>query len=199
MSKTFHMATIPEGNEFAPAADAEPKEGRTQYGAICWRRLGDKIEVLLITSRDTGRWIIPKGWPISGLTPDASAAREAFEEAGVEGRVSATCIGLYSYDKGVSPAMGPSVTVPCVVAVFPLQVKGLRDRFPESLERRRKWFTPKKAARKVAEPELQSILESFASYAAEGKAAAKANSKPAEDAKLPRSAKAGASRKSAKA
>lgn len=199
MSKTFDMAAIPEGAEFASPADAPSKPGRTQYGAICWRRLGDKIEVLLITSRDTGRWIIPKGWPIAGLTPDASAAREAFEEAGVEGRVSATCIGLYSYDKGLSPALGPSVTVPCVVAVFPLQVKGLRDRFPESCERRRKWFSPKKAARKVAEPELQSILESFAAYAAQSKSAGKAGGKPGEEAKPPSSAKAGASRKSAKA
>ena len=66
-------------------ATADPTiDARTQYGALCWRMHRGKVEVLLITSRDTGRWVIPKGWPIDGLAPAQTAAREAWEEAGVE-------------------------------------------------------------------------------------------------------------------
>ncbi|MDQ1849383.1 NUDIX hydrolase [Gemmobacter fulvus] len=140
------------------AAPLQGDELRTQYGALCWRAAGDGIEVLLITSRDTGRWVIPKGWPIKGLPPEASAAREAWEEAGVEGQADPHCIGLYSYDKGLGVAPGPRVFVPCVVAVYPLHVEGLAQRFPEVKQRRRKWFAPRKAARKVAEPELRALL-----------------------------------------
>ena len=142
-----------------PLQPSEQSETRTQYGALCWRPARDGIEVLLITSRDTGRWVIPKGWPIAGLSPEASAAREAWEEAGVEGPPDAHCLGLYSYDKGLGRGDGPKrQTVPCVVAVFLLQVAALADSFPEAKQRRRKWFRPRKAAQKVAEPELRALL-----------------------------------------
>lgn len=127
---------------------------RTQYGAVCWRMHRGKVEVLLITSRDTGRWIIPKGWPITGLTPAGTAAREAWEEAGVEGEVQADKLGAFGYDK----ALGPSQSVPCSVQVFGLRVAELKSKFPEKKERRRKWFGFEKAARKVAEPELRQLL-----------------------------------------
>lgn len=139
---------------------------RTQYGAICWRRKADRVEVLLVTSRDTGRWVIPKGWPIAGLAPEASAAREAFEEAGVEGAADPHCIGLYSYEKGLGKGPGPQVYVPCVVAVYPLKVDRLLTRFPEAHQRRRKWFAAEKAATKVAEPELQLLLGRIAATGA---------------------------------
>ncbi|MDT8856728.1 NUDIX hydrolase [Paracoccaceae bacterium Fryx2] len=131
---------------------------RTQYGAVCWRVMNRKVEVLLVTSRETGRWVIPKGWPIPGLSPEDSAAREAFEEAGVEGRVDSDCIGVFSYDKALGKPSGPRQIVPCVVAVYALRVERLRMTFPERDQRRRKWFSPEKAARKVAEPELQHLL-----------------------------------------
>lgn len=134
-----------------------PGTTRTQYGALCWRRLRGTLEVLLVTSRDTGRWVIPKGWPMPDRTPEGAAAREAWEEAGVEGQVSDQCIGLFSYGK----VIGPVVSVPCVVAVYPLRVTGLQDRFPERRMRRRKWFTLDKAARRVMEPELRAILATF--------------------------------------
>lgn len=144
----------------------EPADTRTQYGALCWRAGREGIEVLLITSRDTGRWVIPKGWPIDGLSPEASAAREAWEEAGVEGQADTHCLGLYSYDKGLGRGEGPKrQTVPCVVAVYPLQVSALAGSFPEEKQRRRKWFRPRKAARKVAEPELQALLANLDSRA----------------------------------
>jgi 8-oxo-dGTP pyrophosphatase MutT (NUDIX family) len=129
----------------------ETSQTRTQFGALCWRRHG---EVLLVTSRDTGRWVIPKGWPCDGLGPDGSAAREAWEEAGVEGQIDPRCLGVFSYEK----AMLPQPSVPCIVGVYGLRVQKLQRRFPERRERRRKWFTLDKAARKVAEPELRELM-----------------------------------------
>lgn len=160
---------------------AERDVPHTQYGALCWRRIGPRLEVLLITSRDTGRWVIPKGWPIKGLTPEASAAREAFEEAGVEGSYDPVSIGFYCYDKGLDALTGPPVSLPCIVAVYPLQVSALRDRFPESHQRRRKWFVPQKAAQKVAEPELQGLLQRLESLL--GPAPKASKRKPASAAK----------------
>ena len=133
---------------------AAGEECRPQYGALCWRMHRGKVEVLLITSRDTGRWIIPKGWPISGLTPAGTAAREAWEEAGVEGDIADTGLGAFGYAK----VLGPKRIVPCSVQVFGLRVAELKDKFPAQKVRRRKWFGLEKAARKVAEPELRQLL-----------------------------------------
>lgn len=154
------MKNIP-ATQITSADDGADGTLRIQYGALCWRLRKGKPEVLLITSRDTGRWIIPKGWPIPELTPEGSAAREAFEEAGVEGRVNPNCIGCYPYDKGFGLHEGTLQTVPCVVSVYTLQIDRLRNRYPESRQRLRKWFTPQKAATMVAEPELQSLLAGF--------------------------------------
>lgn len=133
-------------------------QAQTQQGALCWRMRRGHIEVLLITSRDTGRWVIPKGWPVPGMDAVASAAREAWEEAGVEGDVSAEPIGMFGYDKS-RPGLAP---LPCVVNVFALRVRRLADRYPERKERRRKWFTAAKAAHKVAEPELRALFAQLA-------------------------------------
>lgn len=130
---------------------------RAQFGALCWRMHGGKPEVLLITSRDTGRWIIPKGWPIDGLAPEAAAAKEAWEEAGVTGEISASSVGLYRYSKALTSVR----SVPCLVAVYPLRVGKLAKRYPEVGQRRRKWFPVEKAAKKVDEPELREILAAF--------------------------------------
>lgn len=129
---------------------------RTQFGAVCWRMHKGKVQVLLVTTRTTRRWTTPRGWPIDGLPPAASAAREAFEEAGVTGRVSETCLGIYSYTKELS-----GDTLPCVVAVFPLKVTGQLDTWPEKAERERRWMRPKKAAKRVQDPELARILRDF--------------------------------------
>ena len=73
---------------------------RVQYGALPYRFTHDpELEILLLTTRQSKRWIIPKGWPIKGLRPAKSAAREAFEEAGVSGRVGAKSVGFFAYDK----------------------------------------------------------------------------------------------------
>lgn len=140
-----------------PVSAGQEQDLRSQVAALCWRMHRGHPEVLLITSRDTGRWIIPKGWPIDGLSASGSAAREAWEEAGVEGAVSDTTLGYYSYDK-----ITRGRALPCMVTVFSLRVARLADRFPERKQRRRKWFAADKAARKVAEPELRVLLAGLA-------------------------------------
>lgn len=135
---------------FAPIGDTP----RNQYGAICWRKAETGLDVLLITSRETGRWIIPKGWPIKGISAAASAAREAWEEAGVEGKLSETCLGVFSYEK-IMPEDQP---IPCAVAIYGLRVEKLSRRYPEQRQRRRKWFAAREAAGLVAEPELRALL-----------------------------------------
>ena len=127
---------------------------RSQCGALCWRMHRGRVEVLLITSRDTGRWVIPKGWPMAGLTAAEAARKEAWEEAGAEGRIAHDPIGLFAYDK----QRLPKEPLPCMVSVFPLRVTRLADKFPERGERRRKWFSAAKAAQKVAEAELRALM-----------------------------------------
>jgi 8-oxo-dGTP pyrophosphatase MutT (NUDIX family) len=130
---------------------------RMQYGALCWRQADDGVEVLLITSRDTGRWVIPKGWPIPGLAPEAAAAQEAWEEAGVSGVTNPLCIGRYGYQKCLSVTS----TVPCAVAVYGMRVDGVAKSFPEAKERQRKWFAVRDAALLVAEADLAVIISQF--------------------------------------
>lgn len=139
------------------AQGADTGGTRMQYGALCWRRGDEGTEVLLITSRDTGRWVIPKGWPMPGLSPEAAAAQEAWEEAGVSGVTNPLCIGRYGYQKCLSVTS----TVPCAVAVYGMRVDKLAKTFPEVKERRRKWFLLDEAAGLVAEPELATIIAGF--------------------------------------
>ena len=143
------------GHVVASGRDADP--ARTQYAALCYRVTKGRPEVLLITSRDTGRWVIPKGWPMPGKTGAEAAAQEAYEEAGAEGDCPDHCIGIYSYAK----VIGPEIEHPCVVAVYPLKVRHLKSRFPERGQRVVKWFSPKKAAGKVNEPDLAQLLITF--------------------------------------
>lgn len=132
-------------------------EMRTQFAALCYRIRRDKPEILLITSRGSKRWILPKGWPKPGLTPARGALSEAWEEAGVKGRAIETCLGVYSYYK----VEDPGDKWPCIALVYPVRVKKLSDEFPESGQRRLKWASPKKAAKLVDEPELREILRNF--------------------------------------
>lgn len=135
-----------------------------QFAALCWRKrvnakgkpIKGKIEILLITSRDTGRWVIPKGWPIPGLQPWETAAQEAWEEAGVQGIPSKDCAGFYNYEKICKRSVRH-----CVVAVFPVKVRKLAKNFREKGQRELRWFRPKQAARLVAEPELAQILRKW--------------------------------------
>lgn len=127
-----------------------------QVGAICLDPVTG--EVLLVTSRGTGRWIIPKGWPMEGRTLPGAAAREAWEEAGVEGRIAHDEIGRYSYAKDQDRGF----SVPVEVRVFLLHVSRSADSYPEARQRRRRWFAPEDAAQMVVEPGLQQILRGLA-------------------------------------
>ena len=139
------------------AQGAHTGDVRVQYGALCWCLSGADVKLLLITSLDTKRWIIPKGWPMPGLSPEASAAQEAWEEAGVVGDINPLCLGRYGYQKGVTV----QTTVPCAVGVFGLKVSRLADEYPEMKERRRKWFSTAEAALLVDEPDLACIIAGF--------------------------------------
>ena len=136
------------------------KEGRTppqqpgqQYAALPYRQ-AEGLEVLLLTSRDTRRWVIPKGWPMKGKRPHAAAAREALEEAGVTGHVGKRPMGAYSYVKRLKNG----APLECVVDVFPLRVAGQRTHWPEQAERTARWFPIEEAAQAVQEPELQALI-----------------------------------------
>lgn len=135
---------------------------RTQFGALCWRVGKAGAEVLLITSRETGRWVIPKGWPMEGRTGHEAAAIEAWEEAGIKGEVGTAKLGDFTYDKILKRDTKQEMAQPCVVQVFPLEVSKVSNQFAEMRQRRRKWFAPEKAARKVVEDELKAILAGFA-------------------------------------
>lgn len=130
---------------------------RTQFAALCYRIRRGKVQVLVITSRRSKRWIMPKGWPIDGKTPGASAAREAWEEAGVRGRVSEACIGAYSYAK----LYGDDEMLSCLAMLYPLKVKSLDHKYPERKQRRRQWVSRKKAAKLVAAPDLARLILDF--------------------------------------
>lgn len=136
---------------------ARKEDVRTQFAALCFRIKKKKVQILLITSRGTRRWIVPKGWPMDGRTPADSALQEAWEEAGVNGTSDGRCLGIYSYNK-VAQGLGD---LPCIAMVYAVEVDTLADVFPEAGQRKRQWMSRKKAARLVDEPELARILRDF--------------------------------------
>jgi 8-oxo-dGTP pyrophosphatase MutT (NUDIX family) len=111
--------------------------------------------VMLLTSRETGRWVIPKGWPMPGRKPCQVAKREAFEEAGLIGElVSKQPVGSYHYTKVLSPQR----QVLCEVLVFPFQVEYQLEDWPEKHQRETRWFEPREAAALVDEAGLGEII-----------------------------------------
>jgi 8-oxo-dGTP pyrophosphatase MutT (NUDIX family) len=125
-----------------------------QVGALPVRRGPDgALNVLLITTLQTHRWIIPKGWPLPGCQDWAAAALEAREEAGVLGKAREGSIGSYTYEK--HRHTGP---VPVRVSVYLLEVSAELESWPECARRRRAWFTLADAAEAVSEPELRALL-----------------------------------------
>ncbi len=130
---------------------------RTQFAALCYKVVDGETRVLLVTSRRSGRWIVPKGWPVHQMRPAAAAMKEAYEEAGVEGKVIDFCLGLYSYQK----TLEEDEDLPCIAAIFPVKVKKLLKKYPEVGQRKRRWFSLAKAAQKVDEPELSRIIKTF--------------------------------------
>lgn len=124
---------------------------------IRWDKNG-KLRVLMVTSRDRGRWVIPKGWLMDGKKPWRAAEIEALEEAGARGYIATRSIGHYHYDKRLSGRK----RVRCRVTLYPMVVEKLKRRWKESHERKRHWFSPRKAAKLVEEKELSRLLRDLA-------------------------------------
>jgi 8-oxo-dGTP pyrophosphatase MutT (NUDIX family) len=134
-------------------------DGRTkQVATIVWRRTDGRLEVLLITSRDTGRWVVPKGWPKSGKPLWKSAAEEVWEEAGVEGAITDAPIGTYDYDKSEDDGDDR----PFTADVFVMECINQVDEFPEAAVRQRFWTTPDSAADLLDERGLRALIRRFA-------------------------------------
>ncbi len=127
---------------------------RVQYAALPYRFSGRSREVMLVTSRETRRWIIPKGWPQKGKAPHHSAAREAYEEAGVVGAMARRPLGSFEYEKRVKDGR----VIICEVYVFPLQVKRQNKKWPERRQREVKWVSASRAANWIKEPMLRTII-----------------------------------------
>lgn len=136
--------------------DGTNTEIATQYAALCFRVRKKKLQVLMITSRRNKRWVLTKGWPMDGKSGAEAAAQEAWEEAGVRGKIGDNSIGIYTYIKQAEKKA--EVDQPCAVMVYPLKVKSVAGKYPEKGQRVRKWMSCKKAARKVWEPELAELL-----------------------------------------
>ncbi|MET0599156.1 MAG: NUDIX hydrolase [Mesorhizobium sp.] len=134
------------------------KPPRLQVAALPWRHGATGVEVLLITSRDTGRWVLPKGWPEGREQLADTALREAAEEAGLDGAIAASEIGSYFYGKMLPSGLERR----CKVVVFPLEVDAMARRWPERKERKRRWFAADEAARLVREPDLGELITRFA-------------------------------------
>lgn len=133
----------------------EPR--KVQVAALPWRVVDGKVEVMLITSRDTGRWVLPKGWPERRETFAEAAAREAAEEAGISGGMTPHPVGSFVYDK----VRHPEPDERCQVFVYPLQVDRIAGRWPERKQRERRWFAPDAAAAVVNEPDLSDLILEF--------------------------------------
>ena len=136
---------------------ASDKKHIAQSAVLPYRTKGKDLEFLLITSHGSGRWVLPKGHLEPQMTPKESAVKEAFEEAGVNGKVSQDALGHYTYTKDAEPG-GLSYRV----EVFAMHVNYTLDSWPEVDSRTRQWMTPKRAAASVDEKALRKLLLGFA-------------------------------------
>ncbi|HZI76754.1 MAG TPA: NUDIX hydrolase [Gemmatimonadales bacterium] len=127
---------------------------RAQLAALPFTLKEGRSQVLLVTSRETRRWVIPKGWPKKKVEPQVQAAREAYEEAGIVGSVDTRPIGSYRYEKRLKSGK----TTTCKVNVYLLEVEQELDEWPEKGERERRWMSPAEAADLVTEDSLTDIL-----------------------------------------
>jgi 8-oxo-dGTP pyrophosphatase MutT (NUDIX family) len=140
-----------------PVIEMTGEGTETQYAALPFQITAGGLQILLITSRETRRWVIPKGWPIRGLRPREVATREAFEEAGLVGKiVGKRSIGSYHYSKRLTDSRERL----CRVKVFLLSVDRQLDDWPEKEQRVQRWVDPIKGAQMVDEGGLAEIVRS---------------------------------------
>jgi 8-oxo-dGTP pyrophosphatase MutT (NUDIX family) len=143
-----------------PDQTVHPREAETtarQVAALVWRRTDSGPDVLLVTSRTTRRWLLPKGWRDDGFSDAQSAAQEAFEEAGAVTAQDDGILGTYRYDK----ILDDGSRLPCTVDVFGFKLVRLADHWPEMTQRVRRWYAAETAASLVAEPELAALISSL--------------------------------------
>lgn len=148
------QSLVPPRPEPTERIEIDSVEPARQVAALAWRPAEAGVDVLLITSRISGNWLLPKGWPMAGLSAVEAAAQEAFEEAGVWGEAVEQPIGAYSYDK----LLKDGSALPCVVDVFAIRMLGLMSDWPEMTQRRRRWYSTIGAASQVMEPDLARFL-----------------------------------------
>ncbi len=129
-----------------------------QYAALPWRNNNGVVEVLLVTTLSTRRWIVPKGWPLAGKSPSQCAAHEAMEEAGLLGEIAEAPLGSFHYDK----RRKSGETVLCRVHVFPMEVTRQRRSWAEKPLRQTCWCTLDDALARVKEPGLRRVIARFA-------------------------------------
>jgi 8-oxo-dGTP pyrophosphatase MutT (NUDIX family) len=144
---------MPKTSKAAAKPKPKPEPIFAQVAALPFRVNDGRVEVLLVTSRETKRWLIPKGWPMKGKKPHKAAAREAEEEAGVKGSVKAQPIGHYDYWKRRTQHFDL-----CRVDVYPLQVSKQLKAWKEKGQRDARWFAVDEAAHHVMEPALADII-----------------------------------------
>ena len=135
-----------------------------QVAALPWRLEDGERRILMITSRETRRWVIPKGGRMVGKSDPEAAAQEALEEAGVKGDIKDHSIGVFRYAKGLKDG-GQRL---CVVSVYPLEVLIQLGAWPEAHQRERRWMTPAEAAEAVHEPDLAALIRDFDATPVEG-------------------------------
>jgi 8-oxo-dGTP pyrophosphatase MutT (NUDIX family) len=132
-----------------------------QFAALPYKVQDGVLSVMLITSRETRRWVIPKGWPEKDMLPHEVAAHEAFEEAGLKGRVETVPFATFEYLKRLANQKRKR----CTVLVFPMLVEEELDSWPEMHQRKRQWMTPAEASEHVAETGLIEMLQRLAGEA----------------------------------
>jgi 8-oxo-dGTP pyrophosphatase MutT (NUDIX family) len=128
-----------------------------QFAALPYRIRADGLEVLLITTRKKRRWSVPKGWPLRNITPQETAAVEAYEEAGVRGAIAAKRLGQFKKRR-----VRKRTPVLCEVQIFAMEVESEQDDWPEKQQRARVWLSPREAARLVKKRGLRQAIRALA-------------------------------------
>lgn len=130
----------------------------SQFAALPWRWVDGHLEILLITTLTSKRWVVPKGWPVEGCSPSECAALEAFEEAGVVGTTASKPVGSFDYRK----RRKTGGEIACHVDVFDLEVERQRRAWPEKAVRQTCWCTVEDAMARVSDPGLKRLIANFA-------------------------------------
>lgn len=153
------MGEEPDAGSVGVDHAAPDERNRLQFAALPYRvTVAGGLEILLITSRSTRRWIIPKGWPMGKRPAHKVAALEAAEEAGVEGKIGKRAIGSYHYDKVLSTG----AVARCRVDVYALEVRRQNSAWPERKRRDRRWMDLDEAAGLIDDIELAPLIRGFA-------------------------------------